>query len=376
MTAIPYVLLTRLDQERYERDLLAPYATLAAQAGRRLHPEPEHEFRTGFQRDRDRIIHSVAFRRLEYKTQVFLFHEGDHYRTRLTHTLEVAQIARTLARILRVNTDLTEAHALAHDLGHPPFGHAGERVLNYIMADWGGFEHNAQALRIVDYLERKYPQFHGLNLTPETRRSILKQKPPYENQGQGMAASLPLEAQIVDIADEISYTTHDLDDGIESGFLPAEVIREVPMWRDALEQVTQEIPGMDEKRTRYQIIVRLINQQVMDAASETLRRLNENLGVVTETTVDYSADMKRKVQETKDFLRDHLYRHPAVLRMNTRSKIIIESLFTAYCEDPRLLPKSFFQRIDSDGLQRTAADYVSGMTDRYAEQDYKDLFGF
>ena len=254
--------ITRREQEKRERECLAEYAVRSGDSKGRTHPEDEHVYRTCFQRDRDRIVHSEAFRRLEYKTQVFITGAGDHYRTRLTHTLEVSQIARTMARALAINEDLTEALALAHDLGHPPFGHAGERVLNELLADCGGFEHNAQALRIVDWLECRYPQFPGLNLTAEMRRGILKGKTAYQGMGSDLPDILSIEAQIVDIADEISYTSHDLDDGITARILnPADILN-VTLWREVHEAVKQKYPGLDEKRTWYQIIIAIINAQV------------------------------------------------------------------------------------------------------------------
>ncbi len=367
---------TRMDQEKREKETLAPYAAKSGESLGRVYPESEHEFRTCFQRDRDRIIHSVAFRRLEYKTQVFIYSAGDTYRTRLTHTLEVSQIARTLGRILSANEDLCEANALAHDLGHPPFGHAGERVLNELLLASGGFEHNAQALRIVDCLERRYPLYPGLNLSAETRCGILKQKQGYDGMQKNLCNYLPIEAQIVDITDEISYNSHDLDDGIESGLLKEEDLMRLPLWREACERANERFPEIDRKRKRYQIIIQLINEQVFDVAQETCRRLSNSNNILMNNAVDYSEGMKKKILEAKTFLMDYLYRHPKVLRINSRCKRIITSLFEHYVNNPQQLPLSFQERIEKDGLERSAADYIGGMTDRYAEEDFKQLFGF
>ncbi len=376
MNPVTLTLVTREEQEQEELRTLAPYATFAKNSKGRLHPENEHTHRTCFQRDRDRIIHSETFRRLVSKTQVFFYDTSDHYRTRLTHTLEVSQIARTLARLLRLNQDLCEVHALAHDLGHPPYGHAGERVLNQLMADTGGFEHNAQALRIVDSLESRYPNFPGLNLTAEARRSILKHKPPYNNLQPELDSPLTLEAQLVDIADEISYCSHDLDDGIASKLLKPEHIDEIPLWREAKVAVEEQLPHVDEKRKHHQIIIQIINMQVLDVAEETLNRLNNSQLIPQDQSVGYTSSMKTKVDEAKRFLFQNLYRHPLLLRINTRCSNILPTLFHYYTKHPQLLPVSYQERIDRDGLERIVCDYISGMTDRYAEQDFQELFGF
>ncbi len=370
-----YMMTTRQQQEQEEIQKLASYATRSAENKGRRYPEEEHFFRTCYQRDRDRIVHCVAFRRLEYKTQVFINREGDHYRTRLTHSLEVGQIARTLARMLCVNEDLCEAHSLAHDLGHPPFGHAGERVLNELMNDHGGFEHNAQALRIVDWLEKRYPDFPGLNLTAETRRSILKTKKAYQGMGEGLIDFYPIEAQIVDIADEISYTSHDLDDGIESGHLSIDQLNDLPLWQEAWQRVLDLYPNCSAVTKRFQIIIQIINSQVQDVAQESYRRLKQTDFKRIDDAVGYSEMLSHKVEEAKRFLTEHLYRHPRVLRTMTRCNRIVRNLFQHYCANPRQLPRSFQQRIENVGVERTAADYVAGMTDRYAEKDYHELFG-
>ena len=369
-------LITRQHQEEHEYQTLAPYATCSGDSCGRIYPEMEHDFRTCFQRDRDRIIHCVAFRRLEYKTQVFINSAGDHYRTRLTHSLEVAQIARSLARMLGVNEDLTEAVALAHDLGHPPFGHAGERVLHKLLVDKGGFEHNAQALRITDCLESRYPDFPGLNLTAETRFSILKGKPAYKVTGNCFPQVMPIEAQIVDMADEISYTTHDLDDGIESGLLDHKVVLEVPLWNEACERVKKRFPEMDDKRVRYQIIHDLINMKVMDVAESARKRLEANQYQLNEDIVGYSPALRTMCNTVKHFLSENLYRHPKVLRSMTRCQRIIEKLFEHYVMNPEQLPKSYQARIEEDCLERTVGDYIAGMTDRFAEEELRQLYGY
>ncbi|MBI1389182.1 MAG: deoxyguanosinetriphosphate triphosphohydrolase [bacterium] len=368
--------MTRERQEEWETQRLAPFAKLAARSRGRVHPEDEHPYRTAFQRDRDRLIHSTAFRRLEYKTQVFINKAGDHYRTRLTHTIEVAQIARTLARALSLNEDLCEAIALAHDLGHPPFGHAGERVLNSVLKNAGGFEHNAQALRIVDLLERRYAGFAGLNLTMETRAGILKGHGPYKGMGEGLDDLFCIEAQIVDAADEITYCSHDLDDGIDSGLLHSEDVMKVPLWEEAERRVEQAGAALSGKPKRYPLIVHLINWQVTDLAEETLRRLREWDGATPCELVGFSAAMQDKVRSARSFLFEHLYRHPQVMRINSRCTRIVTHLFEHYVQNPKQMPPSFRERVDSWGVERAAADYISGMTDRYAEEDYRQLFGF
>lgn len=369
-------LIRRQEMEQREAEQLASYACLAGKSQGRLHSEDEHPYRTCYQRDRDRLIHSAAFRRLEYKTQVFINSAGDHYRTRLTHTLEVAQIARTLARMLSLNEDLTEAVALAHDTGHPPFGHAGERVLDAQLREVGGFEHNAQALRIVDALESRYPDFPGLNLTAETRRGILKGKSAYAGMGEGLPSRLSIEAQVVDLADEISYGSHDLDDGVDSGLIRFEETMRVPLWRRAAEWVEDRYPGLDEKHRRHRMIMQLINLKVTDAAEESLRRLREDDPTPDGRFIEFSATVKTEIAVAKNFLFGELYRHPRVQRANSRCEIILNRLFDHYRRNSGQLPAFFRNRIEFEGLERTVGDYIAGMTDRYAEEDYRQLFGF
>ena len=359
-------LLSRNDQEERERAWLGPYACRASETAGRRHPEEEHPYRTAYQRDKDRIIHSAAFRRLEYKTQVFVTHVGDYFRTRLTHSLEVSQIARTIGRVLKLNEDLIEAIALAHDVGHTPFGHSGERVLNDLMRDVGGFEHNAQALRVVDLLEERYPTFPGLNLTAEVRRGILKRKKAYEDEGQDLVAFLSLEAQVVDVADEIAYNSHDCDDGIKSKLVVSGELEELPLWRDIVERVEHDFPGLDASLRRASAVVRLINAQVTDVTRESIRRI-EDAGVSSarelgahDSLIGYSEEMAELNRQLKQFLHERLYKHPDVLRATEKSERIMSRLFRHYVEHPTHLPRSFQTRIQQDGIERTVADYQIG----------------
>jgi dGTPase len=368
-----------------EADRLATYAARSAATRGRRHPEPEHPFRTPFQRDRDRIIHSSAFRRLEYKTQVFVFHEGDHYRTRLTHTIEVAQISRTIARALGLNEDLSEAIALAHDLGHPPFGHSGERALHGLMAGHGGFEHNAHSLRIVEELERKYPGFNGLNLTWEVREGIAKHNSEHDRPGMAgeyePESSPCLEAQIVDLADEIAYNNHDIDDGLSSEMIDAGALMDVCLWRDNLGRVKAEAPGADFKVLKSQTIIRIINAQVTDLV-ETVSKVVEAEGIGSVEDVrrrgrplaGFSPAMDGMNRELKAFLMRNLYSHHRVARMADKAERIIEGLFRAYIRAPKLLPPHVYSMIGGKAPHRVACDYIAGMTDRFALDEYKKLF--
>ncbi len=357
----------------------------AASRGRQV-PEQEHAFRLAFQRDRDRIIHSTAFRRLEYKTQVFVNHEGDYYRTRLTHTMEAAQIARTLAQALRLNQDLAEAIALAHDLGHTPFGHAGERVLHQLMKPYGGFEHNAQSLRIVELLEERYPQFRGLNLTWEVREGIVKHSLPYdkplaERFDPGQAPSL--EAQLVDYSDEIAYNTHDIDDGLKSGLLSPEQLHEVALWREVFDEVRREHPAAGFRIWRYQAQRRLIDLLVTDLIAAVSRRIEEERITSLEDVRDYkkplvafSGELEERRQQLKRFLMDNLYRHYLVNRMMVKAQRVVAELFHAYRSEPGLLPPHILRRREEEGetLERIVCDYIAGMTDRFALQEHRKLF--
>jgi dGTPase len=368
-----------------EDALLAPHAMHSTRSRGRVHAEDEHAFRTAFQRDRDRIIHCSAFRRLEYKTQVFVNHEGDYYRTRLTHTMEAAQIARTIAKALRLNEDLAEAVALSHDLGHTPFGHAGERVLNSLMADHGGFEHNAQSLRIVDELEERYPQFRGLNLTWEVREGIVKHSPPYDKplaadfeRGQAPA----LEAQLVDHADEIAYNSHDIDDGLESGLVEPAQLESVRLWRTAYDAVRAGFPGAPERVLRFQGIRRLIDTLVNDLIATVEGRLRahairslEDVRGFGKPLVGFSDSVDEQRLELKAFLMDNLYRHHRVVRMAVKAQRVMSELFVSYMGEPTQLPPHILAR-HSDGqesLARVIADYIAGMTDRFALEEYRKL---
>jgi len=377
-------MLTREDLEQRESDTLAPYAIKSADSRGRTHPEEEHPFRLPFQRDRDRIVHSTAFRRLEYKTQVFVNHEGDHFRTRLTHTLEVAQVARTIARSLRLNEDLTEAIALAHDLGHPPFGHAGERAMNEVMQPAGGFEHNQQSLRIVEVLEERYPEFPGLNLTWETRDGLKKHVPRVlgpDEQGAAAEVGPSLEAQVADYADEIAYNNHDIDDGLTSQMIQLESLQEVRLWDEHFRQVTQQFPHAPSK-VQWRMTVRsIIDSLVMELCQQTLMRLEalkvrhtQDVLRVPHRLVGFGEEMERKNRELKLFLLEHLYRHYRVVRMAEKARRILQDLFRAYMETPKQLPPSFFARTATEGTARIVCDYIAGMTDRFALDEHGRLF--
>jgi len=369
--------------EEQEQKLLAPYASTSARSRGRRHPEPEHRFRTAFQRDRDRIIHSTAFRRLEYKTQVFVNHEGDHYRTRLTHSLEAAQIARTMARYLGLNEDLTEAITLSHDLGHTPFGHAGEDVMNGLMAEHGGFEHNLQSLRIVDHLERRYPEFRGLNLTYEVREGIFKHSPRKEAGPEELRDDLSpsLEAQLVDLADEIAYINHDLEDGLTSRLLELPVLEEVELWRLHFGGASRDHPNESQKVRIRVAIRRIIDHLTTDLIAETERAV-ASAGIAT--TEDVRRTEGRLVRFTpevddlkarlKRFLFQHLYRHFKVVRMAEKARRVVKELFEAYTGNPRQLPPHISVRIDAESLHRVVCDYIAGMTDRFALDEHRKLF--
>ena len=366
-------LRTREVAEGIEAQSLAPYAVKSGDSRGRLHPEPEHRYRTAFQRDRDRVVHCRAFRRLEYKTQVFVYHEGDHYRNRLTHTIENAQIARTIARTLSLNEDLAEAVALAHDLGHTPFAHAGERVLNRLMRDDGGFDHNRQTLRIVDLLEFRYPAFDGLNLTFESREGLLKHGCNWEHPVEvpEQEKQRYLEAQVADIADEIAYSNHDLDDGLNSGILDLEMLEDVWIWREARGLASERWPGPDGEMLPRQTITALIDILVGDAIDSTAQRLDKaNLATADEVRrseellVGYSDRIHEGKRELKEFLREHFYYHPRIQRMTDRAEKVLTDLFEAHRSDLSLLPEKALEGAGDDA--RRVADYLAGMTDRFA----------
>lgn len=349
-------------------------------------PEEPPAGRSEFQRDRDRIIHSTAFRRLEYKTQVFVNHEGDLFRTRLTHSLEVAQIGRSIARNLGLNEDLVEAVSLAHDLGHTPFGHAGQDVLNDCMRDYGGFEHNLQSLRVVDVLEERYAAFDGLNLCYETREGILKHVAKKNIAKLGALGERfvqqkrpSLEAQLANFADEIAYNNHDVDDGLRSGLITLNQLEEVSIFSRHLTQVKDKYPLLPERRMVYETVRSMINTLVTDLIQQSTRNIKD-AGVDTLSAVHiappligFSQQIKKEQQELKKFLFDNLYRHFRVVRMNNRARHTIEKLFAAFSSEIRLLPIKYQKKFEHEGHQ-AIADYIAGMTDRYAIKEYQRLF--
>jgi len=377
-------MLSREEAEQLEAQRLAPYAQRSGTSRGRAYAEAEHAYRTAFQRDRDRVLHTTAFRRLEYKTQVFVNHEGDHYRTRLTHTLEVAQIARTVARALRVNEDLVEAIAMAHDLGHTPFGHAGEAALSEMMAGKGGFNHNTHGLRIVEKLEKRYPDFPGLNLTWEVREGIIKHATDYDAPEAGdyePECRATLEGQIINLADEIAYNAHDLDDGLRSGLIQARQLRGLELWDAALAAL--DVRGADEINSvdRSRIIRYLIDLEVTDLITATEARLHEVRPASVDGVRDqprdmvcFSTAMSQRNRELKGLLLSDLYRHWRVVRMAQKARRMLTRLFRAYAEAPQQLPSWVQALIDGERVERVVCDYVAGMTDRFAQQEYRSMF--
>lgn len=366
---------------------LAPYAVIERTSKGRCHPEPRPQFRSEFARDRDRIVHSTAFRRLEYKTQVFVNHEGDLFRTRLTHSIEVAQVARSVARALHLNDDLVEAIALAHDLGHTPFGHAGQEALDDCMCDHGGFEHNLQSLRIVDRLEERYAAFDGLNLLFETREGILKhcsleQAVALGDLGKRFREGLSpsLEAQVCNLADEIAYNNHDIDDGLRSGLLSIDELGAVGLFARHIEDVKREFPELGERRLIHETIRRMIGALVGDLVAESSRRIRES-GVSTlddvrraRTLIGFTTAMRDENAKLKRFLLVRLYRHPRVAAMTRRADQIIRELFAGFLAEPAKLPAQY-QALARADPARTIADYIAGMTDRYAIREHGRLMG-
>jgi dGTPase len=382
-------------------DGLAPYASKPEESRGRLHPEPEHPTRSAFQRDRDRIIHSTAFRRLTHKTQVFVYHEGDHYRTRLTHSLEVAQIARTISRALGLDEDLAETLALAHDLGHTPFGHAGEEALNAEMARFGGFSHNDQTLRILTRLERRYAEFDGLNLTWESLEGTVKHNGPLR--GAGIERSVPptiaeydschplaletfpsAEAQVAALADDIAYNNHDIDDGLRAGLFAVADLADVPLVGPVFHGVASRYPGIEEPRLIHESIRRLIDRMVGDLIGETCGRLADStLGSVDEVRelnapiVDFSDEMRRNDRALKEFLFERMYRHHRVKRMSSKAHRVVHDLFALYLAEPQRLPREWRELAagpNEPSTARVAADYLAGMTDRFALDEHHRLF--
>jgi dGTPase len=380
---------------------LAPYASKPEESRGRLHPEPEHSMRSPFQRDRDRIIHSTAFRRLTHKTQVFVYHEGDHYRTRLTHSLEVAQIARTINRALGLEEDLAETLALAHDLGHTPFGHAGEEALNAEMARFGGFSHNDQTLRILTRLERRYAEFDGLNLTWEALEGIVKHNGPLR--GPGVDRPVPpaiaeydrlqplaldtfasAEAQAASLADDIAYNNHDIDDGLRAGLFTVADVADVPLVGPVFHAVASRYRGLEEPRLIHESIRRLIDRMVGDLIDETRARLADSgvksadeVRALTQPAVSFSDEMRRNDRALKEFLYERMYRHHRVNRMSSKARRVVRDLFALYLNEPQCLPREW--RVlavgpDDPQTARVAADYLAGMTDRFALDEHRRLF--
>ena len=373
-------MIDRKTIESRELSLLAGYAAKAVQSKGRVYPAVEHPLRTCFQRDRDRIVHSSAFRRMEYKTQVFLPHEGDHYRTRLTHTIEVAQISRTMARALGLNEDLTEAIALVHDVGHTPFGHAGEDVLSELLKDAGGFNHNRQSLRVVDLIEQRYPEHPGLNLSFEVREGIAK----HETKNRHVPAEFDpstqptLEASLVDIADEIAYSAHDIDDGLRAGLLEIDDLRSLSIWgtaEDSLFAGTGVAGHLVDDQKRHLLVRRVVDQVVTDVLSHTesqIQRLAirtvDDVRACPEHVCYYSADVELRVAELKQFLRVRLYRHPKLGELSDRAKKTITILFNRLNSDLSGLPLRYREMLNTERQEFVVADFIAGMTDRYAER--------
>ena len=366
---------------------LAAYAAQSDSSRGRRYDELYKDDRPAYERDRDRIIHCAAFRRLEYKTQVFVNHEGDYYRTRLTHSLEVAQIGRGIARRLNLNEDLVEALALAHDLGHTPFGHTGEGVLDRLMTPYGGFEHNRQSLRIVEHLEERYPGFNGLNLTWETREGIIKHASDYDiPDGSGFEEYCPglrptLEAQIIDLADEIAYNNHDIDDGLKAGYLKPEALMGLTLWSETYARVKQKYPLLNDERQVLQTISHLIGYLILDLVEQSRANIEEE-GISTlddvraqkSNLVMFSDGTAKRNKELKAFLYQNLYSHYKVERMRIKAERFLTILFENYLQNPTLLPISYQEKYQEYGRERVICDYIAGMTDRYALDEYKRLF--
>ena len=375
-------LVDRAVLEAREDQLLAPFGMRSARSRGRRHPEPEDPLRTCYQRDRDRIIHSSSFRRLEYKTLVFVNHEGDNYSRRLTHSLEGAQIGRSAARALGLNEELTECLVLGHDLGHTPFGHSGERAMDELMKDHGGFEHNRQTLRILELLEERYPGFPGLNLTWEVREGVIKHQQDSDARAPAEYApgqSPTLEAQLVDFVDEIAYNNHDIDDGLASGMFTPESIRAVGLFREAHDEVLAE--GIDDRIMRHQVVRRIINRCIRDLLETTRRQLESaRIGSVEDVRgagrrlVGYSDDMAARVRELKEFLFRNMYRHYRVVRMGDKAGRIVRDLFESFVGEPLQLPPHYYGRVEREGAHRVVCDYIAGMTDRFALDEHRKLF--
>ncbi len=377
------MIFNRESQEKLEDIILAPYAVHARDSKGRHNPESEPSFRTCFQRDRDRILHTSAFRRLEYKTQVFINYEGDYYRTRLTHTLEVTQIGRSLARALGANEDLVESICMAHDMGHPPFGHSGEATLNTLMKDYGGFNHNHHSYRIVTEIEKRYPEFPGLNLSWEVLEGIVKHETEYDKTDAlefDPTLRGHLEAQITNVADELAYTSHDLDDGLRSGMITTEMLEGIDLWDMVVENFGRGSCSLDDL-TRHQIIRELVGLEVDSMIFNSVDRI-EKSGIKTlhdlqslpYNVVGFDDLMKKRNRVLKDFLFKNMYRHHRVVRMQQKAERVLTELFNAYVREPAMLPNQFQEQIDGKGKERTICDYLAGMTDRFAVDEYQRLF--
>jgi dGTPase len=370
--------------EEIEEQNLAGYACLSSQSKGRRYPDEEPDYRTAFQRDRDRILHTTAFRRLEYKTQVFINTEGDYYRTRLTHSLEVAQIGRTIARALGANEDLVEAICLAHDIGHPPFGHYGETALAKLMKEHGGFDHNKQSLRVVTLLERRFNEFPGLNLSWEVLEGMVKHESEYDiSDASDYDPHLRghLEAQITNLADELAYTAHDLDDGLRSGMITPVQLETIPLWKTLVEMVDWDGQCELDDITRHRLIRALIGIEVSDLLGATDERIRqagiqtrEDVQKHSSNLVGFTDILQERNRELKTFLYKNLYRHWRVLRMQTKAERFLFDLFEAYLAEPRILPDNARQNMEEVGTERTICDYLAGMTDRYALDEHARLF--
>jgi dGTPase len=373
----------RENQEKLEEILLAPYAVHAANSKGRKYPESEPGFRTCFQRDRDRILHTSAFRRLEYKTQVFINYEGDYYRTRLTHTLEVTQIGRSLARALGANEDLVESICMAHDMGHPPFGHSGEATLNNLMKDHGGFNHNHHSYRIVTEIEKRYPEFPGLNLSWEVLEGIVKHETEYDKTDSldfDPALRGHLEAQITNVADELAYTSHDLDDGLRSGMITTEMLAGIELWDMVVVKFGNENCTLNDL-TRHQIIRELVGLEVNSMITSSMERIEKSgvrssleLQSLPYNVVGFDDIMMNRNRVLKDFLFKNMYRNYRVVRMQQKAERVLTELFNAYNHEPAMLPNQFQAQIADKGKDRSICDYLAGMTDRFAVDEYQRLF--
>lgn len=376
------------ERETYERNQdqwLASFAVHEAQSGGRKFPEPEHAYRTCFQRDRDRVVHCAAFRRLDFKTQVFVPHQHDHFRTRMTHTLEVAQIGRTISRALRLNEDLVETVALAHDLGHPPFGHGGEAVLDELMAASGGFEHNRQSLRVVDYLEHPYPQFRGLNLSQVVRECLAKHQTRYDRPTCpefDLTLQAPLEGQLVDLADEIAYTSADLEDALGAGWLTIDRLVGLSLWQRAWQVAEAEYPQAREIHKQ----IRAGKAILAAMTDDVIRQTRQNLAQLAPASLDdvrraprrlvgFTETIGQEVRQMQDFLLREVYLDPKADEKERQTRQILRDLFETYAKEPALLPVRYQQRIDAEGLPRVICDYIAGMTDRYCRVEHEKLRG-